>query len=727
MSKAYRRYDALAAAKNWSPANTGLPTSFDIPKIFGENTLSLETLKDRLPKSIWKSLRKSITDGEPIPADVADAVAVIMKDWATEKGVTHYSHWFQPLTGQTAEKHDSFITPNEGGGAVAKFSGKELIQGEPDASSFPSGGLRATFEARGYTAWDPTSPAFIMESDGGKTLCIPTAFLSWTSEALDQKIPLLRSVEALNKQALRAIRLFGDTEAKKVESTLGPEQEYFLIDEEFYYRRPDLVMTGRTLFGAKPPRGQELEDHYFGTIPERVLSFMLELERELYRLGVPVKTRHNEVAPAQYEIAPIFETTNIAADHQQITMIMMKKIARKYGLVCLLHEKPFAGVNGSGKHCNWSMGTDTGHNLLEPGDNPHDNMQFLFFVAAVIKAVNENQDLLRIAVAHAGNDHRLGANEAPPAIVSIFLGDQLQDIIEQLEKGSAKSSKKGGLLGLGVSVLPNLPLHAGDRNRTSPFAFTGNKFEFRAVGSSQSVSFPLTVINTIVADAIDQLCGELEAELEKGVAFEAALSSVLTHTIKNNKRIVFNGDGYSQAWRDEAAKRGLLNLKSTVDALELLDSEKNVALFERHSVLSHRELESRKEILFEQYFKTINIEGETTASLARTMITPAVVRYLNELLAVVDRGATVGIDISGSKAVVSNVSELFNKFLSALDKLNAVNAELGGDDVHSKAIHMRDNVVPAMKAVRDCADALEKVVADDYWPLPTYRDMLFIK
>jgi glutamine synthetase len=727
MSKAYRRYDALAAAKNWSPAPSSVPAVFDIPKIFGENTLTLETLKDRLPKAIWKSLKKTITDGEPLQSDVADAVAVIMKDWATERGVTHYSHWFQPLTGLTAEKHDSFITPNEGGGAVAKFSGKELIQGEPDASSFPSGGLRATFEARGYTAWDPTSPAFIMESDGGKTLCIPTAFLSWTSEALDQKIPLLRSVEALDKQALRAIKLFGDTESKKVESTLGPEQEYFLIDEEFYFRRPDLVMTGRSLFGAKPPRGQELEDHYFGTIPERVLSFMLELERELYRLGVPVKTRHNEVAPGQYEIAPIYETTNIAADHQQLTMIMLKKIARKYGLVCILHEKPFAGVNGSGKHCNWSMATDTGHNLLEPGDNPHDNMQFLFFVAAVIKAVNENQDLLRISVAHAANDHRLGANEAPPAIVSIFLGDQLQDIIEQLEAGEAKSSKKGGLLGLGVSTLPHLPLAAGDRNRTSPFAFTGNKFEFRAVGSSQSVSFPLTVINTVVADSVSALCDELESELAKGVEFEKALKTVLTHTIKKNKRIVFNGDGYSQAWRDEAAARGLHNLKSTVEALELLDSKKNSALFERHNVLNHRELESRKEIYFEQYFKTVNIEGETTASIARTMITPAVVRYINELLAVVDRGNTLGIDISGSKAVFNNVNGLFNKFLAALDNLNKVNAELGGDDVHSKAIHMRDNVIPAMRGVREYADALEKVVADDYWPLPTYREMLFIK
>lgn len=725
MSKNFRRYNPIQAVRT-------IETSYDaqkmnISKIFGENTLQLDTLKERLPKAVWKELKKTITDSEPLNGDVADSVAVVMKDWAVEHGATHFTHWFQPLTGFTAEKHDSFITPNKGGGAIAEFSGKELIQGEPDASSFPSGGLRPTFEARGYTIWDPTSPAFIVENENGTVLCIPTAFASWTGEALDHKTPLLRSNDALSDQAMRALKLFGINNSKRVYATVGCEQEYFLVDQEFYYSRPDLVQTNRTLIGAKPPKGQEMEDHYFGSIPDRVLSFMMEAEYELYRLGVPVKTRHNEVAPGQYEIAPIFEKANLAADHQQLTMITLKRIARKYGLVCILHEKPFAGVNGSGKHTNWSMSTDAGFNLLEPGEDPHTNMSFLFFSTAVLKAVHDHQDLLRVCIASAANDHRLGANEAPPAIISIFTGDQLADVYNQLQNGGAKSSKKGGLLGLGTPVLPHLPKHAGDRNRTSPFAFTGNKFEFRAVGSSQSVSFPIVVLNTIVADAIDTMTTYLEGEIASGVDFETALAKVLKDTLKATSKIIFNGDGYSDDWQKEAKKRGLFNLKTTMDALPYLSSEKNVKLFEKYQVLSEREVESRKEILTEQYFKTINIEAETTESMVRTMVIPGVVRYLNELVALADRGKTVGLDISGTSKTAQDVNETLNGLISALNELSKQNAELGGDEVDEKANHVYKNVIPAMNTVRSFADKLEKIVADDYWPLPTYREMLFVR
>ena len=636
MSKNYRRFNPILAVRQ-------VETSFNIknyniPKIFGEKTLQLDTLKERLPKAVWKDLKKTITDNEPLNMNVADSVAVVMKDWATEHGATHYTHWFQPLTGFTAEKHDSFITPNKGGGAIAEFSGKELIQGEPDASSFPSGGLRPTFEARGYTVWDPTSPAFIAESENGTVLCIPTAFASWTGEALDHKTQLLRSTEALSHSAMRAVKHFNIANAKRVFSTVGCEQEYFLIDQEFYYSRPDLIQSNRTLIGAKPPKGQEMEDHYFGSIPDRVLSFMMEAEYELYRLGVPVKTRHNEVAPGQYEIAPIFESANIAADHQQLTMITLKRIARKYGLVCILHEKPFAGVNGSGKHTNWSISTDSGVNLLDPGEDPHSNMSFLFFSTAIVKAVHDYQDLLRVSVAAAGNDHRLGANEAPPAIISIFTGEQLADVLNQLQNGGAKSSKKGGLLGLGVNVLPHFPKDAGYRNRTSPFAFTGNKFEFRAVGSSQSVSFPIVVLNTIAAAAIDEMTDALEAALNEGVDFEAALAKVLKDTLKAASSVIFNGDGYSDDWQKQAKKRGLLNLKTTMESLPYLSSKKNIDLFEKYHVLSEREVESRKEIMLEQYFKTINIEAETTEMMIRTMVIPGAVRYLNELVALSERG-----------------------------------------------------------------------------------------
>jgi glutamine synthetase len=722
------RFDTLAAATNWT-AN-GAPTShvggMDIEKIFGENTFGLAEMKARLPKAAYKALVDTIRNGSELDPSVADAVALAMKEWATERGATHFTHWFQPLTGLTAEKHDSFITPNVGGGAIAEFSGKDLIQGEPDASSFPSGGLRATFEARGYTAWDPTSPAFIVETRSGSYLAIPTAFASWTGDALDNKTPLLRSVHALDRAVRRALALFG-VQAGPVQPTMGPEQEFFLIDQEFYYRRPDLVTTGRTLFGGKPPRGQELEDHYFGSIPERVLAFMMEVERELYRLGVPVKTRHNEVAPGQFEMAPIYETANVAADHQQLMMMMLRKTAPKYGLVALLHEKPFAGVNGSGKHLNWSFATPE-HNLLEPGDNPHDNLQFLFFCTAVLRAVERHQDLMRATVAYAGNDHRLGANEAPPAIISVFLGDQLTDILEQIEKaGKAKSSKNGGLLGLGTPVLPRLPAHAGDRNRTSPFAFTGNKFEFRALGASQSISFPATVLNTIVAESVDELSDELERELASGRDLEGAMRALLSREIPRVKRIIFNGDGYSAEWHAEAERRGLLNIPNSLDAIERLTADKNVELFEKYGVLSRRELESREEILVDQYFKTINIEGETTADMVRTMLLPAAVRYLNDLLAALERADEVGIQLRGVHRTAEEVAALVDELRDALDELIRQNAELGGDDVHSKAHHMRDHIVPAMAAVRAVVDRLEKVVPDDLWPLPTYRDMLFVK
>ncbi|HEX6068465.1 MAG TPA: glutamine synthetase III [Longimicrobiaceae bacterium] len=733
MAKTTTRFDTLAAATRWEesrhngkPEKTGAKPSWNIEEIFGESTFGLAEMRARLPKQIYKALIGTIERGAELDGGVADAVALAMKEWALEKGATHFTHWFQPLTGSTAEKHDSFITPNVGGGAIAEFSGKDLIQGEPDASSFPSGGLRATFEARGYTAWDPTSPAYLVERPAGTFLSIPTAFASWTGDALDLKTPLLRSMHALDIQARRALKLF-NTPGSRVMATLGPEQEFFLIDQEFYYRRPDLFTTGRTLFGAKPPRGQELEDHYFGTIPDRVLAFMMDVEHELYRLGVPIKTRHNEVAPGQYEMAPIYENANISADHQQLVMLELRNTARKYGMVALLHEKPFAGVNGSGKHVNWSLGTDA-MNLLEPGDTPHDNMQFLFFCTAVIRAVDKHQGLLRASIAHAANDHRLGANEAPPAIISIFLGDQLTEIFDQIEEsGTAKAGKDAGLLGLGSPVLPRLPRHAGDRNRTSPFAFTGNKFEFRAVGGSQSISFPATVLNTIMAESLDELCTQLEAELEKGIDFEDALRKLLAAEIKGHKRVIFNGDNYTEEWQEEAKRRGLLNLRNTLDALDYLEDSDNVKIFETYGVLSRRELESRHEIALDQYFKTINIEGETTAHMAQTMILPAAIRYLNELLAVAERGSAQGLQIDGTRATIKTVNALVNDLTTALATLIERNEDPGGDDVSSKAYHMRDKIVPAMQAVREVSDRLEKVVPDDFWPLPTYRDMLFVK
>jgi glutamine synthetase len=728
MSMTTPRFDAVTAATAWTPADgdgqgrkRARAASF-----FGINTFGLSEMQARLPKEPYKRLLRTIESGNELDPGVADAVAVAMKEWALERGALHYTHWFQPLTGLTAEKHDAFLSPAEGGKAITEFTGRELIQGEPDASSLPSGGLRTTFEARGYTAWDPTSPAFIVDGPGGATLCVPTAYSSWAGDALDQKIPLLRSIHALRVQVRRALALFG-VNPTRIRATLGPEQEFFLVDQEFYYRRADLLTTGRTLFGARPPKGQELEDHYFGSIPDRVLGFMQEVEEELYRLGVPIKTRHNEVAPGQFEMAPVYEEANVAADHQQLTMSTLRRVAKKFGLVCLLHEKPFAGVNGSGKHLNWSMATEDA-NLLEPGDTPHDNMKFLFFCTAVLAAVERHQDLLRAAVAYAGNDHRLGANEAPPAIMSVFLGDQLTDIFDQIaEMGTARSSKQGGILGLGVQVLPQLPKHAGDRNRTSPFAFTGNKFEFRALGASQSISFAATILNTIVAEAVDELSTKLEAAMQGEASLSDALGKVLGEVVPGLRHIIFNGDGYSENWQHEAAERGLLNLPATLDALPHLVKEKNARLFERYQVLSRRELESRYEIALGQYFHAINIEGETSADMAATMVLPSAIRYLNDLLEAAGRAREAGLKVGAPTRVARDVAELVDELDAAVVELQAQNAELGGDEHGSKAVHMKENILPAMNRVRDVADRLERIISDDLRPFPSYREMLFIR
>jgi glutamine synthetase len=684
-------------------------------QIFGVDAFSPAVQRQRLPKDVYKRLQRTLERGEALDVTLADAVASAMRDWALEKGASHYTHWFQPLTGSTAEKHDSFFGPTGDGGAIAEFSGKELIQGEPDASSFPSGGIRATFEARGYTAWDPTSPAFILTNPNGALLCIPTAFTSWTGEALDTKIPLLRSMDVLSRSAVRALRLLGDTDPQRVFTTIGAEQEYFLIDEQYYYERPDLQITGRTLFGAQPPKGHELDDHYFGSIPERVLAYMMDTERQLQRLGVPVKTRHNEVAPGQYELAPLFETSNVAADHQHLVMQVMEQTAPHYGLICLLHEKPFAGVNGSGKHNNWSMGTDLGGNLLDPGDTPHSNLVFLFYCSAVIKAVNKHQGLLRATAANVGQDHRLGANEAPPAIISIFLGSELEAVFEAIEAGEGDPSAPGSFLGMGTPVLPPLPRHGGDRNRTSPFAFTGNKFEFRALGSSQSLGLTNTVLNTITAEAIDELADELEKKLEAGTELAAAVTEVTAETYTANKRIVFGGDGYADEWQDEAAQRGLLNLRTTPDALPQLVTPEAIALFEKYEVLSEREMEARFEVLVEQYGVKLNIEAETAAQMARTLILPAATAQIK-------RFADAGLDAPASE-VRGLTEELYTGIL-ALEELNRREGEL--NDMNH-VLFQRDEVIPAMNEVRRVADRLEKVVADELWPLPLYSEMLFIK
>src|SRR3954451_7501928 len=706
-------------AAQWS-ANGSALGAVDLTQpgaqVFGRNVFSEAFQRSRLPKDIFKRLQRTIDTGEGLDASLADAVAAAMKDWALEKGATHFTHWFQPLTGLTAEKHDSFYDPQGDGTALAEFSGKELIQGEPDASSFPSGGIRSTFEARGYTAWDPTSTAFILENPNGALLCIPTAFASWTGEALDHKIPLLRSMDALSRSAVRALGLLG-TDTRRVFTTVGPEQEYFLIDEQYYYERPDLVNTGRTLFGAKPPKGHELDDHYFGSIPQRILACMLESEQELQKLGVPVKTRHNEVAPNQYEIAPIFENSNVGCDHQQLTMQVLQGVARKYGLVCLLHEKPFAGVNGSGKHNNWSMGTDTGVNLLDPGDTPHENLMFLFFCTAVIQAVNKHQALLRASVANSGQDHRLGANEAPPAIISIFLGAELERLFDSIVSGAGDGATPKATLELGATMLPPLPMHGGDRNRTSPFAFTGNKFEFRAAGSSMSLAFPNTVLNTIVAEAIDELAGKLDGALQGRSELQEAVLGVVKDSYGANKAIIFGGDNCSEEWHAAAEQRGVTNLRTTPYALPWLLEDQTVRAFENYGVLSHRELESRFEVFAEQYVTNINIEAETAADIARTQILPAAARHLGDL------------HRAGNEALIGECNEAVEELVFAIRKLEGVNEVHPPEDVgileHTK--YMRDQVLPAMEAVRDVSDRLERIVADDLWPLPKYWEMLFIK
>lgn len=692
----------------------------DIPNLLGSLVFNDSIMKARLPKETYKSLKNTIQAGKPLNLEVATVVANAMKDWAIEKGATHYTHWFQPMTGVTAEKHDSFITPDKDGHIIMEFSGKELVQGEPDASSFPSGGLRATFEARGYTAWDPTSYAFI--KDG--TLCIPTAFCSYSGEALDKKTPVLRSMQALNKQALRILRLFGNTTVEKVITTVGPEQEYFLVDKEMYEKRPDLVFCGRTLFGARPPKGQEMEDHYFGTIKPRVSAYMKELEQELWKLGVLAKTKHNEVAPAQHELAPIFTTTNIATDHNQLTMELMKSIANKHGLACLLHEKPFAGVNGSGKHNNWSLSTDTGANLLEPGDTPSENAQFLLFLSAVIKAVDDYQDLLRVSVASAGNDHRLGANEAPPAIVSMFLGDELTEIITAIENGTNYIDKGKSQMEIGVRVLPKFSKDTTDRNRTSPFAFTGNKFEFRMLGSTFSIAGPNIVLNTIVAEELKQFADILE----KSSNFDEDLNTVIKDTIRDHKRIIFNGNNYSDAWIEEAEKRGLLNLKTTPDALPYFVHTKNIELFTKHHVFSESELYSRYEILMENYCKTIHIEALTMIDMVKKYIIPSVLSYQGEISEIANSKKQLNPNLKCEleEKLLSKLSRLGNYLYAKLDTLetSVLNAKTHSDLLES-AKYYRESIFINMQHLRGIVDELETLIAKDHWPLPTYGELLF--
>lgn len=702
-----------------------------IDELFGQDVFSERVMKERLPKDVFKRLMGTIKAGERMDADLADVVASAMKDWAIERGAMHYTHWFQPLTGLTAEKHDSFISPDGQGTAMLQFSGSALVQGEPDASSFPSGGLRATFEARGYTAWDPTSPVFLNRSGSNVTLCIPTAFVSWTGVALDKKTPLLRSIDALSKQAMRILKIFGnDRGVTRVDTTLGPEQEYFLIDRTLFYARPDLLTCDRTLFGAKPAKGQQLEDHYFGAIPHRVLSFMTEVEKELFRLGVPVKTRHNEVAPGQFEIAPVFESANVACDHQMLCMETLKRVAPRFGLQCILHEKPFAGINGSGKHNNWSISTDTGVNLLDPHDDTHTNMQFLTFLVAVIRAVDLHADLLRASIASANNDHRLGANEAPPAIISIFLGDMLSDIIDQLESGSPKRTLKGGKLDLGSTSLPQLPRHSGDRNRTSPFAFTGNKFEFRAVGSSQASAWPMTVLNAAVAESLDYVASTLERATGKNptpAKLEGAVRDLLKKLIKQHKRVIFNGDGYSEAWHKEAEKRGLPHLRDSVEALPVLKGKKAVDLFAKYKILNRDETTSRALIFVEKYAKQVTIEAETMLSMARQMIVPAALQHQTRLAEAVASTQAADVDCEDQRGLLEEFVDLVGKMRVAADKLEHALEHQGGDDPFAHAKHVKQHVKPAMADLRELADELELQVSDDLWPMPTYRDLLFIK
>ena len=691
--------------------------------IFGQNVFSKVVMQKRLPKSVYKSVMATIENSEPLDPMVADAVASAMKDWALEKGATHYAHVFYPLTGLTAEKHDSFFEPVGDGSSLAEFAGKTLVQGEPDASSFPNGGLRNTFEARGYTGWDVTSPAYVLENPNGNTLCIPTVFVSMTGEALDHKTPLLRAQQAMAVHAERILKMFGHDPAAVV-SYCGPEQEYFLVDRHFFLARPDLLNSGRTLFGAKPPKGQEFDDHYFGAIPERVLGFMMDTERELFKLGIPAKTRHNEVAPGQFEIAPMFEQANVAADHQQLLMTTFKTIAKKHGMECLFHEKPFEGVNGSGKHVNFSLGNATEGNLLLPGDTPHDNAQFLVFCAAVIRAVHQYGGLLRASVASASNDHRLGANEAPPAIISIFLGDQLAGVFDQLAKGPATSSKGRGEMQIGVDTLPVLPTDPGDRNRTSPFAFTGNRFEFRAPGSMQTVAGPMVTINAIMAEALDHIATKLETAVELGTGFNEAVQSILTEIITDHGAVVFNGDGYSDEWQVEAAERGLPNLRTTLDALPELISEPSMQLFERYGIFNRREMHSRFEIGLEQYGQSIMVEALSTLEIAQTSVLPAAMRYQTELA-----GNVAALKAAGVEADTTLLSGVSTPLAALTSSIAALRTALEGDHGHdalAEATYAQASLLPAMASVREAADLLEGIVADDLWPLPTYQEMLYI-
>jgi glutamine synthetase len=714
---------ASSASNGNVPSNHSKGSLTDIA--FGSNVFGLATMKMRLPKEVFKSVKKTIETGHPLDPKIADVVASAMKDWALSKGATHYAHVFYPLTGLTAEKHDSFYSPDGEGGSIAELSGKLLTQGEPDASSFPNGGIRGTSEARGYTAWDVTSPAYLFDTATGSTLCIPTAFVSWTGEALDTKTPLLRAAQALNTHAQRVLKLFGHTNPAMVVSYAGAEQEYFLIDKSYYLKRPDLMLAGRSLFGAKPAKGQEFEDHYFGAIPERVNAYMIAVEQELFKLGIPAKTRHNEVAPGQFELAPMFEASNVATDHQQLVMVTLRRVAERFGLVCLLHEKPFAGVNGSGKHVNFSIGNATQGNLLDPGDTPHENAQFLVFCAAVIRATHKYGDLLRAVVASASNDHRLGANEAPPAIISIFLGEQLADVFEQIKAGGAKSSKSKGTLEIGVDTLPKLPKDPGDRNRTSPFAFTGNRFEFRAVGSGQSIAGPMLVINTICAESLDFIATALETAMAGGKAMNVAISELLAKITKEHDSVVFNGNGYSEEWHAEAAKRGLPNLKTTVDSLPALQRPEVVALFDKYKVLTPRELHSRYEVAFEQYVKSVNVEAKLVISMARTLILPGALRYQTQVAK--SCSALKALGIATDTAMLERIAGLVTTVEKKVDGLEKMMAHGSAKTIVKEAAHFSDEVLPAMLEIRAACDTLEGLVAHDLWGMPTYEEMLFIK
>ncbi|HEY9683362.1 MAG TPA: glutamine synthetase III [Oculatellaceae cyanobacterium] len=708
-------------------------TRTPLAEVYGTNVFNRNTMRALLPKAVFKAVVRCLDHGERLDPALADVVANAMKDWAVSRGASHFTHWFHPMTGLTAEKHDSFLASAGGEGAtLVEFAGKTLIQGEPDASSFPSGGIRSTFEARGYTGWDPTSPAFLMESVNGKTLCIPTVFCSFSGHALDKKTPLLRSIDALSKQATRLLNILGNKEVKRVQCTVGAEQEYFLIDESFYLARPDLINSGRALFGAKPPKGQEMEDHYWGSIRERVLAFMMDAENELYKLGVPVKTRHNEVAPAQFEVAPIFEDSNLATDHNMVLMEVFRKTAQKHGLRCLFHEKPFSGVNGSGKHNNWSMADDQGNNLLEPGHTPYENTQFIVMLTAVIRAVNKYAKLLRAAVAFAGNDHRLGANEAPPAIISIFLGERLHEVVKALIAGKSDAGSKASLIEFGVSHLPSIPRDDSDRNRTSPFAFTGNKFEFRAVGSSQSIAWPNTILNTIVAESLDHLASEIEKLTKGGTDLNAAVQQVVKKNLAENERVLFNGDNYSQEWHDEAEKRGLPNLRNTVEALPALNEKDAKELFAKYGVLKEDELVSRYNIMLEGYCKTVNIEALLTESIATNMILPVALEYQNRVATAIvqAKSAVNGLNLTHQENLLRDIVEKVNRLSSNLEVLEQVRSHSAEDEQAEDLLHhakvYQQKVIPAMNDVRKVADELELVVDDALWPLPKFREMLYI-